>query len=284
MKKNIQIMLLLIISNFSFAQKLALDEFPASDHLTINGNIINVKNWGEKFDGDYDVLQLAKDSCVSGNCEKGHGRRVVATIKNGMPRIRIMEGKFINKTFLGEGPMLIDGYGKILDGTYEFGKFKLIYGHNSLESKGVFHSKFTNEDVIGSYLGYSDFGIGSETVEYKKFVICDFSPLYSGKDFKETTWKKDIYEPAYSKWLDVFTHSPKFLAERAAIQAKYNSGPSSTSTKATTTNANNSSSNGVLTYCPICNGTGKVVDKVTSNTQFETTHYKTCSHCGGSGR
>lgn len=41
---------------------------------------------------------------------------------------------------------------------------------------------------------------------------------------------------------------------------------------------------GVLTFCWICNVTGKVVDRVVTGSQYETTHYKSCTRCGGAGR
>ncbi len=40
---------------------------------------------------------------------------------------------------------------------------------------------------------------------------------------------------------------------------------------------------GILTFCKYCSGTGKVVDRVVTGTQYETTHYKTCSKCNGAG-
>ena len=218
---KILITLLLSAPNFLCAQKLFMEETPSSDHLVVKGNLITVKNWGVKFDGEYDVIKLAKDSCVDGNCFDGKGRKVLAKIVNGNPRIRIMEGKFKNATFLGEGVMLIDGEGKVLDGTYELGKFKVNYKHNSLSSKTVFHSKFTKEDVGGNYTGYSDYGIGSATDEYRKFVVCDFIPEYHEKPVPITVWEKDIFSPAYNKWQNEYTNSPSFLAERAKIHAKY---------------------------------------------------------------
>ncbi len=208
---------MLSLPSLASAQKLLLEETQASQHMTVNGNVISVKNWGEKFDGDYDVMKLAKDSCVVGDCVDGKGRKVLARIVNGNPRIRIMEGKFKRGTFLGSGVMLIDGEGKVLDGTYELEKFKFSYKTNQISAKVIFHSKFTNEVVLGNYSGYSDWGIGSATDDYQKFVVNDFAPDYHDENekFNRTVWEKDIYRPVYSKWLNEYTSSPKFLAARA---------------------------------------------------------------------
>ena len=80
--KNFKILMILMLSlpSLAFAQKLFLEETQASQHMTVNGNVISVKNWGEKFDGDYDVMKLAKDSCVVGDCMDGNGRKVLAKI------------------------------------------------------------------------------------------------------------------------------------------------------------------------------------------------------------
>lgn len=217
--KNYKILVIMMFAlpSAAFAQKLFLEETQASEHLTINGNVISVKNWGEKFDGEYDVLKFAKDSCVQGDCTDGKGRKILAKIVNGNPRINIMEGKFKRGTFLGGGVMLIDGEGKVLDGTYELEKFKFIYKTNQLSAKVIFHSKFTNEEVIGNYSGYCDWGIGSATDQYQKFVVNDFAPDYHDKNenFKKTVWEKDIYWPVYTKWFNEYTTSPQFLAARA---------------------------------------------------------------------
>jgi hypothetical protein len=240
---------ILILPNIVFAQKYILPEIPASDHLSINANVITVKNWGEKFDGEYDVAKLATDSCISGNCFDGKGRKVMATIINGNPRIRIMEGKFKNNAFLGNGVMLIDGYGKVLDGTYQLGKWKINYQSNDLSSATIFHSKFTDEDIVGNYSGYLDGGIGSALPEYRKFVIGDFAPPYSGdkKAGVKSTWEKEIYFPARVKWLN--TSSPAFLAERAKTQAQNNQ---------------SSDTGDFKTYCFVtnCSSGGKTFDVV----------------------
>ena len=60
-----------------------------------------------------------------------------------------MEGKFKNNVFLGDGDMLIDGEGPVADGTYELGRFKVSYTHNTLQSSAVFRPKDFNEEVEG---------------------------------------------------------------------------------------------------------------------------------------
>lgn len=268
--KIFKLLFLLVVGlqSIGFAQIYATVEVPSSDHLSINSNIITVKNWGAAFDGDYDVLKLASDSCVSGNCIDGKGRRVIATIINGNPRIRIMEGKFKNSTFLGEGVMLIDGYGKVLDGTYELGKFKVDHWHNSLQSKTIFHSKFTREDIIGNYSGYLDYGIGSALEEYRKFVICDFAPEYDGKDAKQTTWKNDLYLPARTKWLHVYTNTPAFLAARA----KALSGNNTKNNEVKNTPVNTDVNFKIYCFKTNCSSNGKSFDVVSKISADLTKH------------
>lgn len=216
--KKIQILVpfFLLFSTYVFAQKYVAEEIPASEHLIVNGNIITVKNWGAKFDGDYDIVKLAKDSCASGNCINGNGRKITASIKNGNPSICIMEGKFKDTTFLGAGVMLIDGQGDVLDGTYDLGKFKVNYQHNSLSSKTIFHSKFTKEDIVGNYSGYVGFGIGSATSEYRRYVVGEFIPDYDAKPLPACVWRTKIFEPAYNKW---FYNDPIVKANLAKQKA-----------------------------------------------------------------
>lgn len=45
----------------------------------------------------------------------------------------------------------------------------------------------------------------------------------------------------------------------------------------------NSRKSGVLTFCPYCSGTGRLIDRVVTGSTYETTHYKSCSKCGGQG-
>lgn len=218
MKKfEILVLMFLVLPAALSAQKLFLDETQALDHMTVTGNVISVKNWGEKFDGDYDVLKFAKDSCVEGDCKDGKGRKILAKIIDGKPRIRIMEGKFKYGSYLGSGVMLIDGEGKVLDGTYVLEKYKANIRTNQLAAQVIFHSKFTNEDIVGNYSGYCDWGIGSATDEYRRFIVNDFAPNYHDKSekFTQTVWEKEIYWPVYTKWLNEYLASPKFLLARA---------------------------------------------------------------------
>ncbi len=90
-----------------------------SEHLTVSGSVITVKGWGPDFDGAYDVANITRvDSCLSGDCSNGHGRKVLAFISaSGQPRIRIMDGRFTHDIFTGDGVMLIDGEGPEVAGT-----------------------------------------------------------------------------------------------------------------------------------------------------------------------
>lgn len=53
--------------------------------------------------------------------------------------------------------------------------------------------------------------------------------------------------------------------------------------KAEKNNQSDSKKGGILTFCPACCGTGSVVDRVVTGTQYETTHYKSCTRCSGHG-
>ncbi len=266
-----------------------------SEHLTVNGNTITVKNWGAKFDGEYDILKLAADSCVSGNCEDGHGRKILAGITSTGASIRIMEGKFKHNVFLGEGVMLIDGEGDVLDGTYELGKFKVNYTHNTLQSKTTFHSKFTNEAVEGNFSGYLDDGIGKALPEYRKFVVCKFAPEYHDKPATVTVWERDIYQPAYNKWLTARLNSPEFKAAQAeaAAERERKYGPqnnSSNNAKPASGNSNQTKLT-IRSTCSACHGSGRIGHNETQ-TQFTSNGkdiktirmvYETCSSCHGTG-
>ncbi|WP_295671989.1 hypothetical protein [uncultured Mucilaginibacter sp.] len=183
------------------------------DHMRVNGNIITVHDWGKDFDGDYDVSVLAKDSCVSGNCVLGKGRKVLASIVNGQPRIRIMQGKFRRSVFLGSGVMLIDGEGPAVDGTYEIQSFTYSYTNNYIGAKGTFHTKVGNEVFNGEFNGYYDWGIGAAFPEYQKFVKCEFRPnIVTGV---VSPYMRDAYWPQSELEVDIDHASAQYRKDEA---------------------------------------------------------------------
>lgn len=254
-----------------------------SGHLTVTGNIITVRDWGEKFDGDYDVVKLAADSCVSGNCEDGKGRKILAGITGTGARIRIMEGKFKHNVFLGDGVMLIDGEDDVVNGTYELGKFKINYKHNTLQSKTTFHSEFTKEDVEGNFSGYLDDDIGSALPEYRKFVVCKFAPEDHVKP--TSVWERDLYLPAYNKWLIALQNSPEFKAAQAknAAETERKLGPQN-HTSNNSTPLTKSQSTAYKASCPMCYGSGYYGQgSYISRNGTNVYERPRCTYCGGKG-
>ncbi|MCO5949891.1 zinc finger-like domain-containing protein [Mucilaginibacter flavidus] len=269
-----------------------LHTYLQSQHLTVSNNMITVKNWGPKFDGDYDVTKLATDSCVSGNCSDGHGRKVLASISNNIPHIRIMEGKFKNKVFLGDGDMLIDGEGPVVDGTYELGKFKVSYTHNTLESSAVFYPKDFNEKVEGIFNGYLDGGIGKALPTYQKFVVCEFRPAYDGKNKSASKWNNEIYSKDVDLGPAVFYLSKEYMAaydkmKASTNQQEYTNNPSPTPGRRS---GGQTQASPIRRMCGACGGTGKTYHNVTEYTYYGNNRVansrrvpETCSACHGSG-
>ncbi len=289
MKKALILLLLMVSIGTTIMAQIRTVNIP-SNHLILNGNIITVKNWGPKFDGDYDVIKLATDSCVSGNCVDGDGRKILVNITNNIPTIRIMEGKFKHDAFLGHGVMLVDGEGQWYDGTYEIGKYKADYKHNDLYATATFNPKDLNETIEGHFDGYLDGGIGSALSQYRKFVVCRFRPLYESK--KTTVWEQAIYPLERDAELKAIYASAEYKAARAIIEAReagYKNNPAPLK-------ANNSSVSTstvkAKTTCSECHGRGRIGHNETQ-TQFRTTDgsailtnrmvYETCRACGGSG-
>jgi hypothetical protein len=240
----------------------------AQNHnITATGNIITVKGYGSNFDGEYDVLKLAKDSCVSGDCESGQGRKILASVDSFGWHIRIMEGKFMHGTFVGDGFMLIDGEIPVFDGTYELGKCKPNYKHNTVGSHGTFHPKATGEGVEGFFHGYYDFGIGKNDIEaYRTYVVCTFSPDEDDK----STWTSTLWRPWNDNWLANRLASPEFKAEQARLRAKYG-GPVA-----------------VKDMCTCCYGKGTIVRKSFNHALGSGVNYMKyetipCNCCNGTG-
>lgn len=269
-----------------------VESYIPSKHLTISNNIIAVKNWGPKFDGEYDVTKLATDSCVSGNCTDGHGRKILASISNNIPHIRIMDGKFKNNVFLGDGDMLIDGEGPVLDGTYELGKFKISYTHNTLESSAVFHPKDFNEAIEGIFNGYLDGGIGKALPKYQKFVVCQFRPGNDDKNKNSSTWRKEIYAKDIDLGDMSFYLSKEFMAaydkmKASEKQPEYTNNSSSTPTRRSGAQIEKLT---IRRTCGVCGGTGKTYHNETEYTYSGSSRIatsrrvpETCGSCHGSG-
>lgn len=182
------------------------------ENMSISGNVITVHDRGKDFDGDYNVSILAKDSCVSGNCENGKGRKVLASIVNGLPRIRIMQGRFIRNVFVGNGVMLVDGEGPATDGTYKIESFSINYTHNDIGADAVFHPKAGNEVLKGRFDGYYDGGIGAAFPQYRKFVVCKFRPRSTTGD---GSWERDAYWPKEMLEHDRYKASAQYRDEEA---------------------------------------------------------------------
>ena len=284
MKKALIILLLMVGIGTTITAQIRTVNIP-SDHLIITGNVLTVKNWGPKFDGDYDMAKLATDSCVSGNCVDGNGRKILISLISNIPSIRIMEGKFKHDAFIGHGVMLVDGEGAWYDGTYEIGKYKFDYKTNGLYAKATFLPKDLNETIEGHFDGYLDGGIGSALPEYRKFVVCRFRPLYESK--KATVWEKAIYPLERDAELKVIFASAEYIEGQAKVKALQGSN----NNNQTPTQTNQPKGEKIKTMCFECHGSGK-----TFRTEFsyyeqygkqyrkETKVYSTCYKCQGAGK
>ncbi len=197
------------------------------DQVTVAGTTITIKGLGPHFDGSYDIEKLPPDGCVSGNCSEGNGRKVIASITAAGPRIRILDGKFANRLYSGEGEMLIDGEGPVLDGTYEVGKFK-VDPYAGLQAKTTFHPKYAKGAVKGNLCGYYDYAIGSDKPAYRQYVrgvhsykSCEFAPEYHDKPTAPVTeWERDIYQSVYTERMATLLNSGEFQAAQAVVAAE----------------------------------------------------------------
>ncbi len=221
-----------------------------TDHLSVAGSVIAVKGWGADFDGNYDAAKIASgDTCVSGDCSSGHGRKILASISaSGVPDIRIMDGKFSHDIFTGDGVMLIDGEGPEVNGTYDISKQRINTKMNRYESKCVFHPKGSNEPVNGVFIAPERESFYDKNPDFKHYIVCTFLAK-SGGDVPETAWERDVEYPFILWKNDAYTVSPKGRAEeihRLQDNAEYDA--------IKQRNADNKK-------CSCCGGRGTIVNK-----------------------
>ena len=187
-----------------------------SDHLSVSGSVISVKGWGTDFDGSYDVAKIANgDSCLSGDCASGHGRKVMASIsQTGQPRIRIMDGKFTHNIFTGDGVMLIDGEGPEVAGTYEISRLRINVKMNQYEAKCTFHPKGSTISITGLFYAPYSLNMYDPRPDYKHYTVCEFkSKREEGEE--ETAWERDVEFPFHQYERDSFKVSASGRAEEA---------------------------------------------------------------------
>ena len=263
-----------------------LDKYVKSAHLTILDDKIVVKDWGAKFDGIYDLKKLSVDSCVSGDCNNGNGRKVLVSVTNNIPHIRIMDGKFKKSVFIGSGDMLIDGEGTKNDGIYEIGKSKDNNNGNH-EAKAVFHSSVTNEAIEGKLFGHFT----------DQFIVCEFNPNWDPRSSDQPKWIKDIYFNDLDLGLMVF-YLTKELSDAShkiiAIENANNSSNGSQTNNSVESNNKSSSTPiqklNIRRTCSTCGGTGKVYHNETEYITYGDKRVatsrrvsETCSACHGRG-
>lgn len=192
---------------------------------------------------------------------------------DGKEYISRWNGIFSNDGHLKVGNKTYHGYGPLYDGTWysenwEYGNVKFTPEGSTDVVCGYFKNKKT--DINDFYLKdhfyekFKSVRVGSETRGY------EFSTNY------DCNWVKNVYNPfdAPRKTAQDIKDSKRQKEVNLSNAEYYKNNPQNTSTN----------NNTVLTYCPICNGSGKVIDKVVTDTRYETTHYKTCPRCNGSGR
>ena len=255
--------------------------YRTSPNLNVSGSIITVKNTSSKFDGEYDITKLATNNCLSGDCIDGHGRKVLANVTNNIPHIRIMDGKFKNNVFLGDGDMLIDGETSLLDGTCEIGRVKGNYGN--YDSKASFHPSGYNETIEVRFEGRYD----------PKYFICSFNPKSDDKKKDDLKWMKDIYS-LNRRDLGYYVYSlTKESGEAYSRLENLEKAKTSSNNFSSEPPATTKTTGGKIerpTFKRTCGGTGKVYHNVTEYTTYDNNRVansrqvsETCGTCHGRG-
>ncbi len=195
--------------------------------------------------------------------------------KDGKVYTEKYNGIFTLGGFLKAGTKTYYGYGPLYDGTWysenwEYGVVKFVPEGTTDIVCGVFKNISVDVD---------DFKLLDYFAEkFKSTKIADNPAKYRYSFYTDynCNWVKNIYMPrknaldAKQKIID-----DKRIKEVEISNAQYRRDHPEVS----------ASSNQVATMpCPACNSTGKVIDKVVTDTRYETTHYKTCPRCGGSGQ
>ncbi len=195
-------------------------------------------------------------------------------IKDGKEYLYHFNGVFTFGGVLKAGSKTFHGFGANYDGTWYSDNWE--YGNVKFTPEG------THDIVCGIFKGnaqidINDFYLLEHFGDKFKDAKIPYQPqTYSCSTNYNCNWVTNVYNP--------------FNATRQAAQ-DVKEGKRNAEVKASNAQyykdhpvINKATDNTVLTFCPICNGTGKVIDKVVTDTRFETTHYKTCPHCNGSGR
>ena len=249
-----------------------------TDHLKVTGTVITVSGWGADFDGAYDVAKIAHgDSCLSGDCSSGHGRKVLASISvSGNPDIRIMEGKFTHNIYTGDGVMLIDGEGPEVAGTYEIGKLRINVKMNQYEAKCTFLPKGSSVPVHGLFYAPYSLNMYDPHPDYKHYTVCTFLPrTEEGKPTSD--WERDVEAPFQRYRHDAFKASPEGKAEeirRLQGNAEFDA---------------IKSRNAANAKCTCCSGRGTIVNQSFNHAMGSGINYMkyqdvTCNCCHGTGR
>ena len=196
-------------------------------------------------------------------------------IENSKESTAHYNGIFASNGDLKEGIKKYSGYGVYLDGSW--------YSENWESGVVKFVPEGTN-DVVCGFFKNKKFDVNDfELTDYftEKFLstkISDFPSKYISKYNTNyaCNWVKNIYTPLKNQ-VDAANKIKldKWNREVEISNAKYHRDHPEVSAR----------SNQVATMpCPACNSTGKVIDHVVTGSQYETTHYKTCTRCGGSGQ
>lgn len=192
-------------------------------------------------------------------------------------RINRMNGVFTSSGVLKAGTKTYHGYSDFYDGT--------SYSDNWEYCNVRFTPEGTNDIICGNYFStehFQDFLVKDHYVDKFKDATDDNPydklPKYSLSTGYNCKLMKQTY-PSFSiirdKEHDIA--SLKRKAENDAANEKYNREHPGAKQET------NITKKGILTFCRYCNGSGQVVDRVFTGSQYETTHYKTCTKCGGAG-
>ncbi len=195
------------------------------------------------------------------------------TIKDGKEQIQRWNGIFTSAGILKAGTKTFEGFGSYLDGVW--------YSDNWEYGKVKFIPKGTNDIVCGLFnnnkFDLNEFDLRDNYwVKFKDVYIPGQPQKYTFTTNYNCDWVKNIFSPfKINRDAAQRIIQDKRNAEIEISNEKYRKEHPEVKKEIKKT--------GIFTTCKYCNGTGKVVDRVVTGSQYETTHYRSCSKCGGAG-
>ncbi len=195
------------------------------------------------------------------------------TVKNGKELISHWNGIFTSGGVLKVGNKTYHGYGPLYDGVWfsenwEYSNVTFIPEGTTDVICGIFKSETIDMQYFNTIDNFID--------KFKDQPVDGQPQKYSFVTNYNCNWVKNIFTP-YKIPCDAALQviQDKRNAEIDISNAKYHKEHPEAVQEAKKT--------GVFTSCHFCNGSGKVVNNVTTTSSYQATSYKTCPKCGGKG-